>query len=180
MMDVGRHPNIELLTLSEVEEITGYVGNFNVRVRKKAKFVVEKECTACAECVSVCPVFSPNEYEIGLNTRRAVYIPFPQAVPSSYVVNMEECLGNNPIACGKCIDACEKKCIDFDMQDKMIDLHVGTIVVATGMNVYNPEELDEYGYTRFENVVTGQAGRRKRAQENRLYSLRRFAFREAG
>jgi heterodisulfide reductase subunit A len=154
MMDVGRHPNIELLTLSEIEEITGYVGNFNVRVKRKARFVDEKECTACGDCVQVCPVFTPNEYEIGLNTRRAVYIPFPQAVPSAYVVNMDECLGNNPIACGKCMDACQKKAINFDMTDRMLDLHVGTIVVATGMSVYNPEELDEYGYTRFENVVT--------------------------
>jgi len=154
MMDVGRHPNIELLTLSEVEEISGYVGSFNVKVRKKTKYVDEKECTACAECVEVCPVSAPNEYEIGLNTRHAIYIPFPQAVPSSYMVNMEECLGNNPIACGKCIEVCEKKCIDFDMQDQIMDLHVGTVIVATGMRVYNPEELDEYGYTKYENVVT--------------------------
>jgi len=76
------------------------------------------------------------------------------AIPSSYVLNMEECLGNNPIACGKCLEKCEKRCIDFDMQDEVIELNVGTIIVATGIDTYDPTALDEYGYTRFENVVT--------------------------
>jgi heterodisulfide reductase subunit A len=89
-----------------------------------------------------------------LGSRHAVYIPFPQAVPSSYIVNADECLGQNPIACGKCIEACEKKCIDFDMQDQILDIAVGTIIVATGMDVYDPTALDEYGYTRFPNVIT--------------------------
>jgi heterodisulfide reductase subunit A len=154
MMDVGRHPNIELLTLSEVEGISGFIGNFNVTIRRRAKYVHEADCTACGDCVDVCPVISLNEYEVGLNTRRAIYIPFAQAVPSSYIVNMDECLGNTPIACGKCIEICEKNCIDFDMQDEIINVEVGTIIVATGMDVYDPTELDEYGYTRFENVIT--------------------------
>jgi heterodisulfide reductase subunit A len=154
MMDVGRHPNIKLYTLSEVESISGYIGNFNVGIRRHAKYVHEEDCTACGDCVDVCPVTSLNEYEVGLNTRRAIYIPFAQAVPSSYLVNMDECLGNTPIACGKCIDVCEKHCIDFDMQDELINVEVGTILVATGMDVYDPTELDEYGYTRFENVIT--------------------------
>ena len=154
MMDVGRHPNIKLCTLSEVEGISGYIGNFTVRIRRKAKYVREADCTACGDCVDVCPVTSVNEYEVGLSSRKAIYIPFAQAVPSSYVVNMDECLGNTPIACGKCIEVCQKDCIDFDMTDEIIDVDVGTIVVATGMDVYDPTELDEYGYTRFENVIT--------------------------
>ena len=154
MMDVGRHPGIQLHTLSEVEAISGYVGNFNVTIRKHTKYVREDECTACADCVDVCPVSSLNEYEVGLKTRKAIYIPFAQAVPSSYVVNMDECLGNTPIACGKCIEACPKKCIDFDLTDELIDVEVGTIIVATGMEVYDPTELDEYGYAQFRNVVT--------------------------
>jgi len=89
-----------------------------------------------------------------LGSRKAIYIPFPQAVPSAYIVNAHECLGQNPIACGKCIEACDKKCIDFDMQDEILDLDVGAIIVATGMDVYDPTALDEYGYTRFPNVVT--------------------------
>jgi heterodisulfide reductase subunit A len=154
MMDVGRHPNIELLAYSEIEDVSGYVGNFKARIRRKARYVDENECTSCGDCAAVCPVVVPDEFQMGLGSRHAVYIPFPQAVPSSYIVNADECLGQNPIACGKCIEACEKKCIDFDMQDQILDIAVGTIIVATGMDVYDPTALDEYGYTRFPNVIT--------------------------
>ena len=98
------------MTLSEVEDVTGHIGNFRVKVRKKARYVNENECTACAECVDICPVIMPDEYQMGFSSRKAIYIPFPQAVPSSYVINMEECLGNNPIACGKCLEKCDKSC----------------------------------------------------------------------
>ena len=154
MADAGRHPNIELLTLSEVQQVDGYVGNFRVKVLKKARYVNEKECTACGDCLEVCPVTRPDEFDMGLSTRKAVYQEFPQAVPAAFLINMEDCLGNEPIACGKCQEACEKKCIDYDEKDRIEDLEVGTIVVATGMDVYDPTELDEYGYTRYENVIT--------------------------
>ncbi len=154
MMDVGRHPRINLLTYSEVEKVDGYIGNFKIRIRKKARYVDENECTACAECAKVCPVTAPNAFQMGLSTRKAIYIPFPQAVPSAYILDMENCLGNNPIACGKCLEACDKKCIDYDMQDELIDVEVGAVVVATGMDVYDPTALDDYGYTRYENVIT--------------------------
>ncbi|HID85889.1 MAG TPA: hydrogenase iron-sulfur subunit [Anaerolineae bacterium] len=154
MMDVGRHPRIELMTYSKVEAVSGYVGNFKVRIRRKARYVDERECTACGECVSACPVVRPDEYQMGFSSRRAIYIPFPQAIPSAYIINMEECLGYTPIACGKCLEACDKKCIDFDMQDQVVDIEVGAIVVATGLDVYDPAPLDEYGYTRYENVIT--------------------------
>jgi len=154
MTDVGRHPRIKVMTLSEVENVSGYIGNFSVKVRQHARYVDESECTACGECVDICPVIKPDEYQTGFSSRKAIYIPFPQAIPSSYVLNMEECLGNNPIACGKCLEKCDKKCIDFNMQDEIIELNVGAIVVATGMDAYDPTEFDEYGYTRFNNVVT--------------------------
>jgi heterodisulfide reductase subunit A len=154
MTDVGRHPNIELVTLSEVESIKGYVGNFEVTVRKKARYIDEKECTACGDCVEVCPVLKPDEFELGLSSRKAVYIPFPQAVPSAYVLKPLDCLGQDPLICGKCKEACEKECIDYDMQDEELAFRVGTIVVATGMEPYDPTPLDEYGYTRFSNIVT--------------------------
>ncbi len=96
MADVGRHPNIELLAYSEVENVAGYVGNFTVTVRKKARYVDVKECTACGDCIDVCPVTAPDEFEEGLATRKAIYQPFPQAVPSAFVLNIDECLGNNP------------------------------------------------------------------------------------
>ena len=142
------------MTYSKVEAVSGYVGNFKVRIRRKARYVDERECTACGECVSACPVVRPDEYQMGFSSRRAIYIPFPQAIPSAYIINMEECLGYTPIACGKCLEACDKKCIDFDMQDQVVDIEVGAIVVATGLDVYDPAPLDEYGYTRYENVIT--------------------------
>jgi heterodisulfide reductase subunit A len=154
MMDVGRHPRIKLLAYSEVENVTGYIGNFGVTVRKKARYIDENECTACAECVDVCPVVVPDEYQMGFSSRRAVYIQLPQAVPSAYLIDMEKCLGNNPIACGKCKEKCDKECIDYDMKDEILNIEVGTIVVATGMDVYDPTALDDYGYTRFPNVIT--------------------------
>jgi heterodisulfide reductase subunit A len=154
MTDAGRHPNITLLTLSEVKEVTGYVGNFHVRVRKRARYVTEGECTACGDCLEVCPVAGPDEFNMGLSSRKAIYSPFPQAVPSDYAIDLEMCLGHNPIICGKCIEKCEKKCIDFNLSDEDLEFEVGTIIVATGMDVYDPTILDEYGYTRHENVVT--------------------------
>jgi len=154
MTDAGRHPRIKLLTLSEVVDVKGYVGNFDVKILKRARYVDEKECTACGECAKVCPVVRPDEFNVGLSSRRAIYSPFPQAVPSAYVINANECLGRNPTVCSKCVDACDKKCIDFNMSDEEIVESVGSIVVATGLSPYDPTELDEYGYTRFENVLT--------------------------
>ena len=154
MTDAGRHPNITLLTLSEVKSISGFVGNFHVRILKKARYVKEKECTACGDCKEVCPVVVPDEFNLGLSTRRAIYSPFPQAVPSAYMVDIEYCLGHNPIICGKCINKCGKHCIDFTMNDEELSFDVGTIIVATGTDVYDPTVLDEYGYTRHENVLT--------------------------
>ncbi len=154
MMDVGRHPRIQLMTFSEVEEISGYVGNFKVRVRKKARYVDETLCNSCGECAEVCPVVVPDEFQQGFSSRKAAHIPFPQAVPSSYIIDMENCLGNNPVTCDKCVEVCEKECIDLNVTDELVELEVGVIIVATGMEVYDPTALDEYGYTRFENVIT--------------------------
>jgi len=154
MTDVGRHPRIELMTLSEVEEVSGYIGNFKVKVRKKARYVDAKECTACDKCAEVCPVVIADEFEWGFSSRKAAYMPFPQAVPAAYLIDMEHCLGNEPVACSKCVDACDKRCIDLHMEDEIVELEVGTIIVATGMDIYDPTPLDEYGYTRYENVIT--------------------------
>ncbi len=154
MTDVGRHPRIKLLTLSEVVDVKGFVGNFEVKILKKARYVDEKECTACGECAKVCPVVRPDQFNLGLSSRKAIYSPFPQAVPAAYMLNPNECLGHNPAVCAKCIEACEKHCINFHMSDEEIVEKVGTIVVATGLEPYDPTEMDEYGYTRFENVLT--------------------------
>ncbi len=141
-------------TMAEVVDVKGYVGNFDVRILKKARYVNEKECTACGECAKVCPVVRPDEFNEGLSSRKAIYTPFPQAVPSAYVINVNECLGHDLAACAKCLEACDKGCINFHMSDEEIVERVGSIVVATGLEPYDPRQLDEYGYTRFQNVMT--------------------------
>jgi len=140
--------------MSEIVDVKGYVGQFDVSILKRARYVDENECTACGECSKVCPVVYPDEFNLGLSSRKAIFSPFPQAVPSAYVININECLGHNPAVCAKCVDACDKGCINFHMSDEEIVERVGSIVVATGLAVYDPTELDEYGYTRFENVLT--------------------------
>ena len=154
MMDVGRHPNITLWTHSEVVKARGKPGDFRVSVLRRARYVDVKACTACGDCADVCPVVVPNEFDLGLGTRKAIYQPFPQAVPSAYIRDVETCLGDFPLACSKCADACEKDCIDYDEPDIIEEMRVGSIVVATGFDFYDPREASEYGYTRYENVVT--------------------------
>ena len=155
MMDVGRHPKIKMMTYSEVEEVKGFIGNFKVKVRRKARYVDEVDCTACGECAIVCPISVPDAYQQGFSSRKAIYIPFPQAVPSAYILDIKSCLGNLQIAvCGKCRDACEKKCIDYDTRDKIEEYEVGAMIVATGMDVFDPMCLEEYGYGKFDNVIT--------------------------
>ncbi len=153
-MDVGRHPNIVLWTLSEVVKVRGKPGDFRVSVLRRARYVDINECTACGDCTQVCPIVVPNEFDLGLGYRKAIYQPFPQAVPSAYVRDAETCLGDFPLACGKCAEACEKNCIDYDESDVVEEINVGSIIVATGFEYYDPREASEYGYTRYENVVT--------------------------
>jgi heterodisulfide reductase subunit A len=137
-----------------VESVVGYVGNFTVTIRKKARYVDPKLCNTCGECAKVCPVARPDEFQTGFSSRKAIYIPFPQAVPCTYILNMDDCLGNNPIACGKCSQVCEKDAIDYNDRDVIVTREVGAIIVAIGLDVYDPTEMDEYGYTRFDNVIT--------------------------
>jgi len=153
MSDAGRHPNIELLPNSEVTEVSGYIGNFRVKVLKKPRYVTE-ECTACGDCASVCPVVAPNEFDVGLATRHAIYIPFAQAVPSTYIIDRNLCLNESFIVCDKCINACERQTVNFLMLPETLELDVGTIIVATGADVFDPTSLMSYGYTKFPNVIT--------------------------
>jgi len=153
-MDVGRHPNIKLFTNSEVVEVKGKAGNFRAKILQKARYVNIEECTACGDCEKVCPIIVPNEFEIGLGARKAIYRPFPQAVPNAYIRNAEDCLGTFPLACARCAEVCEKNAIDYDDQDKIIEVPVGSVIVTTGVDYYDPREASEFGYTRFENVVT--------------------------
>jgi heterodisulfide reductase subunit A len=156
MVSVGRHENITLLSYSEVESISGYVGNFLVRVREKARFVDNDLCTGCGTCTEKCPWKKiPSEFDLGLGNRPAIYFSFPQAVPRVPVIDTESCAY---FLRGKC-RACEKFCptgaINFEQQDKIVELEAGTIILATGFKDFDPIIEPRYGYGVMENVVTG-------------------------
>jgi len=151
MVEVDLSPNIELLTYSEVTNVEGSAGNFRVTVHRKPRFVNES-CNGCGACAERCPVEVPNEYDEGLRNRKAIYIPFPQAIPLRYTIDREACVG-----CRRCVEACTGQgndAIDFDMTAEDVELNVSAIIVATGIDGYLPVELGEYGYAQFPNVLT--------------------------
>ncbi len=155
MVEVSKHPKITLMTYSEVEEVNGYVGNFKVKILRKPTYVDPDKCTLCDECTKVCPVLMPNEFDMNLTGRRAIYIPFPQAIPAAYTLDVKGCPGLVPIACGKCADVCDAKAIDYDMKPKIEEIEVGTIIAATGYDLMGKELMAEYGYGQYADVLDG-------------------------
>ena len=135
MVDVARHPNIELLAYSEVKEISGYIGNFKVKINKKARYVDEEKCIGCGVCAENCRLkgIIPNVFDMNIGKRGAVYVPFPQSVPLIYTIDSEKCLMLTRGKCGKsprCVDSCPRDAIDFKQKDRIIEIAVGTVVVA--------------------------------------------------
>ncbi len=153
MADVGNHPNIDLITLAEVESVDGFVGNFKVKIKQRPRYVDFDICTSCGDCSEICPVDIPADFEANLSYRKAIYIPFAQAVPSTYVLDMEHCLGVDAVRCGKCKDKCEAGAINYDDVEKTIEIEVGTIIVSTGFEIFDATKKPEYGYGEFPNVV---------------------------
>jgi heterodisulfide reductase subunit A len=154
MTQVGSHPFIELLTYSEVEEVSGFIGNFKVKIRKKARYVDETLCTGCGLCQTKCPWKVESEFEAGLGKRKAIYTPFPQAVPNIPVIDREHCAYFLSGKCRACEKFCEAKAIDFEQKDKIIEVEVGSIILATGFNLFDPTPIYAYGYQRLDNVIT--------------------------
>jgi len=150
MVDVARHPNIELLTYSEVREVSGKPGDFRVLILKKPRYADEEKCTGCGVCAQYCPIEAPNEFDAGLGIRKAIYVPFPQAIPLVYVIDKEHCIN-----CGLCEKMCEAGAINHKQQPAEVTVEVGSIIVSTGFRPFDAKIKGEYGYGKYENVITG-------------------------
>jgi heterodisulfide reductase subunit A len=157
MAEVARHRNIELITCAEVAKVEGFVGNFTVQVKQRPRYVDPLKCNSCGDCLKVCPVWVPSNYDANMGWRHAIYKPYPQAVPSSFLIDPEHCLGLGENACRMCVEACNaagQEAILPDDAEKVRQLEVGAIVVATGYEPYDPSPIHEYGYGVYPNVIT--------------------------
>ncbi len=155
MVEVGQHPNITLWSYSEVENVSGYIGNFSVTVRKKARYVNESLCTGCGICEEKCPRKVVDEvFEAGLSYRKAVYRPFPQAVPKYPVLDPSNCTYFERGKCKACQILCPTNAIDFEQQDELIQIQVGNIILATGYDLFDARRISQYGYGRLANVFS--------------------------
>ncbi|MFX0006326.1 MAG: hydrogenase iron-sulfur subunit [Promethearchaeota archaeon] len=155
MVEVSRHPNVELLAYSEIQEVDGQAGNFNVKVLKKSRYVDWDVCTGCGQCMEKCPMKKiPSEFEEGMGNRTAIYIPFPQAVPRKAVIDAKKCLYLTKNACKLCEKECEAGAINWDMKDEIVEYNVASIICATGYDQLDPSVLDRYHYGEYPNVIT--------------------------
>ena len=150
MVDVGRHPNIEIISYADVLKVTGNVGNFHVKIRKNPRYVIAANCTGCGECRDACPIEYPNYADMYLGVRKAISIPFGQAVPLTHTINRDYC-----IECYRCVDACgARQAINFDQKPEEVDVNVGAIILSVGYDMYNPKDLEWTGYGKYTNVFT--------------------------
>jgi len=154
MLDVGRHPNIALLAYSEVKKVDGRAGDFKVTVRRKRRYVDEDKCTGCGACSEKCPTIVPDAFNEGLGTRSAIYSYFAQGIPSTHTIDPDYCRQLNGKKCGICEKVCQADAINFDQEDKIIELNVGAIIIAVGYDVFDPSRIPEYRYREIQNVVT--------------------------
>jgi heterodisulfide reductase subunit A len=156
MVEVSQHPNIELMTLAEVTKVDGFVGNFDVTIKQKPRYVDMKDCTGCGTCWEKCPKKVESEFDMGLGTRKAIYLAFPQAVPNKPMIDKESCTYFQTGKCKACELFCPAKAIRFDQQEELVTRHVGAIVVATGYTLPDiAAERPQYGHKRFKGVYTG-------------------------
>ncbi len=155
MVEAELHDKISLYTYSEVEKVDGYIGNFSVTIKKKAKFVDESTCTGCGECWEKCPFKADSEFELGLSKRKVIYTPFPQAVPNIPVIDKTRCPKILKDKCGLCAKVCGPQSIDFTQEDQLVTEEFGAIVVATGYELMPNKDFGEYGYGKITDVISG-------------------------
>ncbi len=155
MVDVAQHENIRIFSYSEVEEVKGFVGNFDVTIKKHARYVNEDACTGCGACTEKCPQKKvPNEFNLGMDNRRAIYIPFAQAVPKVATIDPNYCNMLKNGKCGVCAKVCAAGAIDYTQKDEYIQEKYGAIVVATGFNPISMDKFDEFAYSQSKDVIT--------------------------
>jgi heterodisulfide reductase subunit A2 len=154
MIECANHENITLLTYSELAQIQGETGRFQARIIKKARFVDEDKCVGCGDCAEKCPTKVVDEFNAGLGQRKAIYKYFPQAVPSTYVIDPDHCRLFHGKKCGVCEKTCKAKAIDYGQKDREITLDVGAVIMATGFDLYDVSALSEYGWGKAKNVLT--------------------------
>jgi len=155
MVDCAQHEKIDILSYSEVEDVKGFVGNFSVKIRRKARYVDETKCTGCKICMEKCPSKKGlNSFNMDLNTRPAIYIPFAQAIPNVAVIDPQQCIKLKTGKCGICQKFCGVGAIDYTQQDQFIERQYGAIVVATGFKPINIDAFNEYGYSDNKDVIT--------------------------
>lgn len=156
MVEVAQHPNITLYTYAELESLSGFIGNFEAKIRLKAKSIDESVCTGCGLCTTKCPQKKiPSEFNEGLGKRTAIYVPFPQAVPNKPVIDKEHCMHYRTGKCGVCEKVCPTHAIRFGQEDRIITEQVGAVVVTSGFNVLGTDFFPEYGYGCYADVITG-------------------------
>ena len=153
MVEVDRHPNVEILTYTEVEKVEGEVGAFKVTLRKKPRYIIEEKCTGCTTCMEYCPVLVPDPFNQELSPSKAIHIYFTMAVPLISYID-EECLYLKEKKCRICEAVCEQMAIDFTQKPERVEVEVGAIVLSPGIEVFDPILRNDYGYGRFKNVVT--------------------------
>jgi len=155
MVSVGRHENITILSNSEVESVSGFVGNFTVTVRRKPRYVDEQTCTGCGTCVEKCPWKKiPSEFDLGLGTRSVIYFPFAQAVPRVPIIDKQNCAYFQKGKCRACEKFCQTGSINFDQQEELVELKAGAIILATGFKDFDARRVQQYGYGELDNVLT--------------------------